>query len=134
VNVAFIGSGTLAGFTAKNIELDGASVLTLPKSASELAEALEGAGKYVTKNADETWSVANNFQLQIQVADGVASLGFLKDTRRTYTVEASSDLSTWSAITTEGDTETQGSDVAVPLEWHKPAGGRFFRVKATDAE
>ena len=134
VNVAFVGSGSLAGFTADNVELDDASVLTLPKSASALAEALEVAGKYVTKNADETWSVANRFELQIQVVDGDPSVGFLKDTRRTYTVEASSDLSTWSEVATAGDTETQGADVAVPLEWHKPASGQFFRVKATDAE
>jgi hypothetical protein len=96
--------------------------------------ALEANGKYVTKNADNTWSVANKFELQIQVVDGEPSLGFLQDTRRTYTVEASSDLSTWSEVATAGDTETQGSDVAVPLEWLKPAVGRFFRVKATDAE
>ncbi|MBO5941424.1 MAG: hypothetical protein J6R18_09555, partial [Kiritimatiellae bacterium] len=64
VNVAFVGSGTLAGFKAANVELDDASVLTLPASAENLALDFEEAGKYVTKNADNTWSVANKFELQ----------------------------------------------------------------------
>jgi hypothetical protein len=116
------------------VTLDDNSVLTLPSTASALAAGLQAKGLYVTKNEDETWSVANNFQLQIQVADGVASLGFLKDTRRTYTVEASSDLVNWEPVDSIEADNVEEKDSAVPLKWNTPQSGQFFRVKATDAE
>ena len=129
MNVAFVGSGTLAGFTAANVELDDASVLTLPASAENLALDFEEAGKYVTRNADNTWSVANKFELQIQMDGEEPAIGFLKDGRRTYVIEASSDLVDWSAV---DYVETTGdSEIAVPLKWQVPASGQFFRVKAT---
>ena len=131
VNVAFIGSGSLEGFTAESVELDDKSVLTLPASASDLAMSFETNGKYVTKNDDETWSVAEKFELQIQMSDdGLPSIGFLKDMRRGYVVESSSDLMSWTEVYYE---ETTGdSEVAVPLKWHAPESGQFFRVRATD--
>lgn len=129
MNVAFVGSGTLDGFTAANVELDDASVLTLPASAENLALDFEEAGKYVTRNADNTWSVANKFELQIQMDGEEPAIGFLKDSRRTYVIEASSDLVDWSAV---DYVETTGdSEIAVPLKWLAPASGQFFRVKAT---
>jgi hypothetical protein len=134
INVAITGAGSLVGFTAENVTLDDNSVLTLPSTASALAAGLQAKGLYVTKNEDETWSVANNFQLQIQVADGVASLGFLKDTRRTYTVEASSDLVNWEPVDSIEADNVEEKDSAVPLKWNTPQSGQFFRVKATDAE
>jgi hypothetical protein len=129
-NVAFVGAGSLVGFTADNIELDDKSVLTLPEAAQALAESFEAKGKYVTQNDDETWSVANELTLQIQVVDGEPSVGFLKDTRRDYTIEGSADLKSWGDVEAEDDNLTQGADIALPLKWHKPASGYFFRVKA----
>jgi hypothetical protein len=133
VNVMFLGSGSLEGFDAENIELDDMSVLTLPKSASALAEALEAKGKYVTKNADESWSVANTFDLRIQVVDGQPCLGFLEDTRRSYTVEASTDLTVWAPVdaSVSADTAVSIDDPALPLKWKAPESGQFFKVRAT---
>ena len=128
VNVAFIGSGSLEGFTAENIELDDKSVLTLPASAQALAESFEQKGKYVTRNEDNTWSVAEKFELQIQMNGTEPAVGFLKDTRRDYVIEASADLSDWTEVeyvSTDGEAE-----VAVPLKWQKPQDGTFFRVRA----
>ena len=131
VNVAFTGNGTLAGFTADNVKLEGASVLTLPATASALALALEEDSKYVTNNDDGTWSVANKFELQIQMTDdGLPAIGFLKDARRSYTVESSTDLVSWTTV--EASETTGDSEVAVPLKWQAPANGQFFRVRATD--
>ena len=130
MNVAFVGSGSLVGFTAANVEIDDVSVLTLPASAEALALELETAGKYVTKNADETWSVANKFVLQIQMDGDVPAIGFLNDTRRTYVIEASSDLVDWSPV--EYAETTGDSEIAVPLKWQAPASGRFFRVKTAE--
>ena len=132
MNVAFVGSGSLVGFTAANVEIDDASVLTLPDTASAeaLALDLQAAGKYVTKNADETWSVANKFVLQIQMDGDVPAIGFLNDTRRTYVIEASSDLVDWSPV--EYAETTGDSEIAVPLKWITPQAGTFFRVKAVE--
>ena len=130
MNVAFVGSGTLAGFTAANVELDNTSVLTLPASAEILARDFEEAGKYVTKNADDTWSVANKFELQIQMDGDVPAIGFLNDTRRAYVIEASSDLVDWSPV--EYAETTGDSEIAVPLKWQAPASGRCFRVKTAE--
>ena len=131
VNVAFIGAGSLVGFTAEKIELDDRSVLTLPASAQMLAESFEDAGKYVAKNSDGTWSVANKFELQIQMNGDVPAIGFLNDARRTFVIESSSDLVNWTSV---DYVETTGdSEVAVPLKWQAPASGQFFRVKAIDA-
>ena len=129
-NVAIVGEGMLVGFTADNIELEDKSVLTLPETAQALAESFEAKGKYVTQNDDETWSVANELTLQIQVVDGEPSVGFLKDTRRDYTIEGSADLKIWGDIEADEDSVIKGADIALPLKWHKPASGYFFRVKA----
>ena len=133
VNVAIIGSGSLEGFTAKSVELDDNSVLTLPPAAAipTLAAEFEGKGMYVTQNEDDTWSVATKFQLQIQMSDdGLPSIGFLKDMRRGYVVESSSDLVNWTEV--EYEETTGDSEVTVPLKWQSPASGQFFRVRATD--
>ena len=132
VNVMFLGIGSLEGFTAENIEIDDTSVLTLPASAQLLAASLEAAGKYVTLNDDGTWSVANRFEIRIQIVDGQPCLGFLEDVRRTYTVESSSDFSTWTAVdaSVSADGAVAVEDPAVPLKWKAPASGQFFRVKA----
>lgn len=130
VNVAFVGAGSLVGFMADNIALEDKSVLTLPEAAQALAESFEAKGKYVTQNDDETWSVANELTLQIQVVDSEPSVGFLKDVRRDYTIEGSADLKSWGDVEAEDDNLTQGADIALPLKWHKPASGYFFRVKA----
>lgn len=131
VNVAFIGAGALSGFTADNVKLEGASVLTLPATERALALEFEDAGKYVTDNDDGTWSVANKFELQIQMTDdGLPAIGFLKDARRSYTVESSTDLVSWTTV--EASETTGDSEVAVPLKWQAPQSGTFFRVRATD--
>jgi len=132
VNVAFVGAGSLVGFTAANVEIDDRSVLTLPASAQTLAESFEVAGKYVTKNADDTWSIANKFELQIQMNGDEFAIGFLRDVRRDYVIEASSDLVEWSAV--DSAEATGDSEVAVPLKWQAPVSGQFFRVKAAEAE
>ena len=132
VNVAFVGAGSLVGFTAANVEIDDRSVLTLPASAQTLAESFEVAGKYVAKNSDGTWSVANKFELQIQMNGDEPAIGFLRDVRRDYVIEASSDLVEWSAVYSAE--ATGDSEVAVPLKWQAPASGQFFRVKAAEAE
>lgn len=132
VNVAFVGAGSLVGFTAANVEIDDRSVLTLPASAQTLAESFEDAGKYVTKNADDTWSIANKFELQIQMNGDEFAIGFLRDVRRDYVIEASSDLVEWSAVYSAE--ATGDSEVAVPLKWQAPVSGQFFRVKAAEAE
>ena len=132
VNVAFVGAGSLVGFTAANVEIDDRSVLTLPASAQTLAESFEDAGKYVTKNADDTWSIANKFELQIQMNGDEFAIGFLRDVRRDYVIEASSDLVEWSAV--DSAEATGDSEVSVPLKWQAPASGQFFRVKAAEAE
>ena len=132
VNVAFVGAGSLVGFTAANVEIDDRSVLTLPASAQTLAESFEVAGKYVAKNSDGTWSVANKFELQIQMNGDEPAIGFLRDVRRDYVIEASSDLVEWSAVYSAE--ATGDSEVAVPLQWQAPASGQFFRVKAAEAE
>ena len=132
VNVAFVGAGSLVGFTAANVEIDDRSVLTLPASAQTLAESFEDAGKYVTKNADDTWSIANKFELQIQMNGDEFAIGFLRDVRRDYVIEASSDLVEWCAVYSAE--ATGDSEVAVPLKWQAPASGQFFRVKAAEAE
>ena len=132
VNVAFVGAGSLVGFTAANVEIDDRSVLTLPASAQTLAESFEVAGKYVAKNSDGTWSVANKFELQIQMNGDEPAIGFLRDVRRDYVIEASSDLVEWSAVYSAE--ATGDSEVSVPLKWQAPASGQFFRVKAAEAE
>ena len=132
VNVAFVGAGSLVGFTAANVEIDDRSVLTLPASAQTLAESFEVAGKYVAKNSDGTWSVANKFELQIQMNGDEPAIGFLRDVRRDYVIEASSDLVEWSAVYSAE--ATGDSEVAVPLKWQAPVSGQFFRVKAAEAE
>ena len=129
VNVAIVGSGTLAGFTAESVMMDDRSVLTLPKSAEVLAKALEVDGRYVVQNDDESWSVANKFVVQIQMADSEPTLGFLKDVRRDYVIESSADLFNWTQV--EYDSTSGESEVALPLKWLKPQSGQFFRVKAT---
>ena len=89
------------------------------------------AGMNLAEQQDDTWSVATKFQLQIQMSDdGLPSIGFLKDMRRGYVVESSSDLVNWSQV--EYMETTGDSEVAVPLKWQAPASGQFFRVRATD--
>lgn len=132
INVAFVGNGTLNGFSAENVVLDDQSILTLPKQAEGLAEALEDKGLYVAQNADGTWSVATAFRLQINMADGnVPQIGLLEDTRRVYTIETSSNLTDWTAVEVANAPDGGTADsLAAPLTWKvPPQSGRFFRAQ-----